>query len=72
MEVLMMIIVKDGVWLPGLPPVRFEVYARMVDDAVVISVEQYSGKWHWNEAERKLNNTHNIVEGGTGMKQNAS
>jgi hypothetical protein len=41
MKVLVMIIVKYGVWLPGLPPVCFEVYARMVDDAVVVCVQQY-------------------------------
>jgi hypothetical protein len=38
MEVLVMIIVKYGVWLPWLPPVSFEVDSRVVDDAVVICV----------------------------------
>lgn len=39
MKVLMVVIVEDSVGLPGLPPVRFEVNARMVDDAVVVSVQ---------------------------------
>jgi hypothetical protein len=46
MKVLVMIIVKYGVWLPGLPPVCFEVYARVVDDAVVVHIQQYRGKGH--------------------------
>lgn len=46
MKVLVMIIVKYGVWLPGLPPVCFEVYSRMVDDAEVVCVQQYNGNRH--------------------------
>ena len=40
MKILMMVIVEDARWLPWLPPVGLEIDSRMVDDAVVISVEQ--------------------------------
>lgn len=40
MEVLVVVVVEDGVRLPGLPPVRFEVDARVVDDAVVVRVHR--------------------------------
>jgi hypothetical protein len=38
MKVLVMIIMKYGIWLPWLPPISFEVDTRVVDDAVVICV----------------------------------
>jgi len=38
MKVLVIIIMKYGVWLLSLPPISFEVDTRVVDDAVVIYV----------------------------------
>lgn len=38
-EVLVMVVMEDGVRLPGLPPKRLEVDSRVVNDAVVIRVE---------------------------------
>jgi hypothetical protein len=46
MKVLVMIIVKHGIWLPRLPPVGFEVNARVVDEAVVIYIHHYYVKRH--------------------------
>lgn len=40
MEVLMVIVVEDAIWLPWLPPVGLEVDAGMVDDAMVVQVSQ--------------------------------
>lgn len=37
-EVLMMVVVEDAVWLPRLPPLSFEVDARMIEDTVEIDV----------------------------------
>jgi hypothetical protein len=38
MKILMMIIVKYGIWLPRLPPIGLDVDPRVVDDAVVICI----------------------------------
>lgn len=45
-EVLVMVIVKDGIRLPWLPPAPLEVDAGMVDDAVVVGVQQDGAVGH--------------------------
>ena len=37
-EVLVVIVVKDTVRLPRLPPVGFEVDARMINNSMVVNV----------------------------------
>lgn len=39
MEILMMVVMKYGVRLPGLPPKRLEINTRMVDDSVIVSIQ---------------------------------
>lgn len=39
-EVLVMVVMEDTVWLPRLPPVGFEVDAGVVNDAVVVEVHE--------------------------------
>jgi hypothetical protein len=39
MEVLVVVIMKNGIRSPGLPPRRLEIYSGMVDDPMVISVK---------------------------------
>jgi len=34
-----MVIVENGIGLPGLPPVSLEVDSGMIDDAVVVGVQ---------------------------------
>lgn len=46
MEILMMVVVEDAVWLPGLPPSTFESDAGMVDDAMIVGVQQHETKGH--------------------------
>lgn len=55
-EILMMIIMENGVWLPWLPPLGLEVDSRVVDDAMVVIVynhhiECYYGKQGLNQTE---------------------
>lgn len=37
-KVLMVVVVKNCIRLPGLPPKWLEIYSRMIDDSMVISV----------------------------------
>ena len=37
-EVLMVVIVEDAVWLPWLPPLSFEIDTRMVEDTIAVDV----------------------------------
>jgi hypothetical protein len=46
MVILVMVIVKCGIWLPRLPPASFELNARVVYDAVVVYVEKQHVKRH--------------------------
>jgi len=41
MEILVVIVVKYAVWLPGLPPFPLEGDARMINYSVVIDVHQH-------------------------------
>ena len=45
-EVLVVIVVKNAVRLPWLPPVRLERDARVVDDAVIVNVRHQSAYGH--------------------------
>jgi len=49
MKILVMIIMKNGVWLPRLPPIGFNVDARVGDDTVVECIQHYYVKRHWNK-----------------------
>ena len=44
MEVLMMIVVENAIWLPRLPPVLFESDARMINDSMVIRIDHHGRK----------------------------
>ena len=44
MEVLVVVVMEDTVWLPGLPEVPLEGDAGVVDDAVVVGVQQDEGE----------------------------
>lgn len=44
----MMVIVKDAMRLPRLPPIRFEIDSGMVDDAVIVDVHQQYTDGHCN------------------------
>lgn len=39
MEILMVIVMENGIRLPGLPPMGFEVDPRMVQNAVIVDVK---------------------------------
>ena len=41
MEVLVVVVMEDAVWLPGLPPESLEGDPRVVDDAVIVNVEEH-------------------------------
>lgn len=43
-SVLMMVVVEDCVWLPGLPPVCLKCDARVVENCVVVCVQTDSVK----------------------------
>lgn len=43
MEVLMVIVMEDAIWLPWLPPITLEVDTRVVDDTVIVGVDQDAG-----------------------------
>ena len=43
-KILMMVVMKDTVRLPWLPPLTLESNARMVNYAMVISIQQYRHK----------------------------
>ena len=40
-EILVVVVMEDAVWLPGLPPQRLESDAGVVDDAVIVDIEQH-------------------------------
>ena len=52
-EILMMVIMKDAVRLPGLPPMSLECNARVVNYAMVISIQQYGHERNYKE-EKKI------------------
>jgi len=41
MEVLVMVVVENAVWLPGLPPLALESDAGVINDPMVINVQQH-------------------------------
>ena len=47
-KVLVMVVVKYAVWLPGLPPLALEGNARVIDDPMVIDVQQHQAVRRWN------------------------
>lgn len=46
MRILVMIIVKDGIWLPRLPPLCLECDARVIQDAMIENVQTDSVEHH--------------------------
>ena len=51
-EILMMVVMKDAVRLPGLPPVSLECNARVVNYAMVISIQQYGHERNYKEDKK--------------------
>lgn len=41
MEVLVVVVMEDAVWLPRLPPESLEGDPRVVNDAVIVDVEEH-------------------------------
>jgi hypothetical protein len=52
-EILMMVVMKDAVRLPGLPPMSLESNARVVNYAMVISIQQYGHERNPMDSEKK-------------------
>ena len=51
-EILMMVVMKDAVRLPGLPPMSLECNARVVNYAMVISIQQYGHERNYKEDKK--------------------
>jgi hypothetical protein len=48
----MMVVMKDAVRLPGLPPMSLECNARVVNYAMVISIQQYGHERNYKEDKK--------------------
>jgi len=74
MEILVVVIMEDTVWLPGLPPQRLESDTRVVNDAVIINIEQHEAvhrsiefhEEHWRDVDGLDVEELHGVDGGDG------
>lgn len=52
MKILMVVVMENSIWLPWLPPMGFKVYARVVQNPVIVDVKHLDIKRHCKKGLR--------------------